>query len=256
MATVPYLILTDDDGNAYNFPISFWLKDEPFSVNSAIQKLAYFPGGKDISDFSPKERTLTIEGYLQADTVAAFETAIRNLSLAILKGGKLSISNDYVSRYIDVRNPQVTNEWEYYPRFKNISITFSVDFPFWEDASEQSEDDIFAGNDSLVVTVTGSDYVIFPVIQIDADQAADLPGVKLRNLDDGGVTCEYNDPGFVAGDSLIIDCKEGTVKKNGNNTIAYFNPGVFLRLQPGSNTIEYEGNACTLTVTYRRVYAL
>ena len=56
-------------------------------------------------------------------------------------------------------------------------------------------------------------------------------------------------------DVLIIDCAEGTVKKNNNNAMDnVVVPARFLRLQPISNTIEYEGAACTITFKFRKVY--
>ena len=40
-----------------------------------------------------------------------------------------------------------------------------------------------------------------------------------------------------------------------NNAIDNFNPGKFLRLQPASNTIVYEGAATTIRIRYRKVYS-
>ena len=87
-----------------------------------------------------------------------------------------------------------------------------------------------------------------------ADQAADVPSVSLKNLSDGGMLLGYNDPYFVIGDTLVIDCGEGTVKRNGNDTIAYLTTARFLRLQPGVNTFRYEGANCTVRVKFRKVY--
>ena len=56
------------------------------------------------------------------------------------------------------------------------------------------------------------------------------------------------------GDILRINCEEGTVKLNNGDTIENFNPGRFFRLQPGQNTIEFEGNACTIRFIFRKVY--
>jgi hypothetical protein len=254
MSVIPYLILTDDDGNVYNFPSDFWISNDSWNTNFSVSKLLYAPGGKQIADESINPRTISIEGMLRADSAAAFETANILFMTAIAKGGKLSIYNDQVARNIDVRDAKVQSEWFGYPQIKKYSIDFSCDFPFWEDITATTVSKTVTGNDTIDVNISALEYLLYPIIEIDADQGVNVPGVKMYNVNDGGMWFNYNDSVFLAGDKLIIDCKLGTVQKNGSDSIVNFAPPVFLRLQPGNNKFYYEGAACTIKVSYKKAY--
>ena len=254
MSVVSYLILTDDDGTVYNLPNDFWISNDSWNTNFSVSKLLYAPGGKQIADESINPRTISIEGMLRADSAAAFETANISFLTALAKGGKLSIYNDQVARNIDVRDAKVQSEWFGYPQIKKYTIDFSCDFPFWEDISLTTVSKTVAGNDTIDVNNSGLEYFVYPIIEIDADQAVNVPSVKMYNVNDGGMWFNYNDALFLAGNVLIIDSKLGTVLKNGSDAITNFAPPVFLRLQPGNNKLYYEGAAATIKVSYRKVY--
>lgn len=251
---LPYLKLTDDDGSVYSFPISFFITEDGASTRSTIRDLLYAHGGRQIADGFVKPRQITIDGSLHNDTQAGFETAYRALSKAVLKGGKLSISSDSPARYLTVNSPSIDSAWDYFPLRKEISITFNAPFPFWEDETEITDTHVLAGDDTFTVDASGADALMLPVIQIDADQGVDIPSIVLRNSTDGGAFLRYENPLFTAGAMLTIDSKEGSIKLNNNDAIQYVVSGSFPRLQAAVNTLLYEGAACTITVTYRRVY--
>jgi hypothetical protein len=99
------LTLTDATGAVYTFPLSFYLKGHDWGVRTNVGQMAYARGGRDVGDGYLNSRVITIEGALRGDSLAALETAERALKLAILKGGKLSVTDDTVSRYITVKSP-------------------------------------------------------------------------------------------------------------------------------------------------------
>jgi len=252
---VAYLRLTDANDNIYNFPPSFWITDDGSSQTQNIRNKAYAAGGRNIADGYLQARTILVEGALRADTLATLETAKRNLVKACFAGGKLSVVDDVVKRYIIVSNAMFDSSYQGDYRLEiPFPISFLAENPFWQDATEIEDINIVAGNDEFTIDNSGSDFLIYPVIEILADQGVALPGIKLTNASDGGMSCEYNDPNFVQNDLLEIDCRNGTVKRNSNSTIEFFNPARFLRLQNLVNTIRYEGNACTITFKYRKVY--
>ncbi len=254
MSTIPHLTLTDKNGVVYDFPPSLFLTSDGANVRSSIKELLFAHGGRQVGDGFVASRQINIEGVLIADTSAAFETAYRALVRALLKGGDLTVHSDSVARYIAVNNPTIDQDWVYWPRAKNVSIVLNAPFPFWQDSVEVEETHIMAGNGSFTVDLSGSDHIVLPEVEVDSDQAADVPGILLRNVTDGGAVMVYNNPNFTAGNVLVIDSGDGSIMLNNNDAIGYFISGSFLRLQPVVNTIYYEGAACTILVRYRRLY--
>jgi phage-related protein len=248
------LKLTDINSNVYNFPEDFWISDDPADTNKNVANAAYAAGGKNIADGFLNSRIITIGGQIRGDTQAEYETNYREFIQAILKGGQLTKSNDVVSRYINVICPDLSTGEEMGQQYKEVTVNFLCEYPFWEDTVQTSEENIVSGNDTLSIDNTGSDFLVFPIIEVEADQGADIPSVMMTQNSDGGMVFNYNNPGFAIGDLLVIDCEKGTVTLNNGSTIEYFNPARFFRLQPGVNTILFEGAACTIRFKFRKVY--
>jgi len=251
------LKLTDNDGNIYNLPQDFWISDDPFDTNKNIMNSFYAAGGRNIADGFLNPRFITLKGQIRGDTISEFETKYRAFTRAILKSGLLEKSNDVISRYIEVKAPDVqtgSGEGINNEQLKEITVIYLAEDPFWKDSVQTVELNTVTGNTTITIDNTGSDFLVLPIIQINADQGVDVSGVKMINKSDGGMEFQYNDSNFQNGDVLRINCEEGTVKLNNGDTIENFNPGRFFRLQPGQNIIEYEGNACTIRFIFRKVY--
>lgn len=250
-----YLQIEDDGGNTYTFPNSFWIRDDGWATRSNIANLAYAHGGRNKGDGFIESRVVTLQGDIRADDATAFETAVRNCQKALLKGGKLTVYDDEVGRYIYLKYPTVNSRYTGdYPLEKPFSVSYIAEYPFWQDSSLTTDPQVVAGNDTLTVDNSGSDALVLPIIEIEADQGIDIPSIRMRNQTDGGMEFQYIDVNFVANAILIIDCFEGTVKLNNNDAIQYFKPARFLRLQNGVNTILYEGAAATIRFKWRKIY--
>ena len=257
---IPYLILTDADSNTYDFNNNFIITGK--TVNTSIQMLegAYSSGGRNVGDGFPRTSTITIAGMLSVGVLADFETAERAMKQACLKGGYLTLSNDTVSRRYTVIFAGMTEtarrtegqEKHLDQVHKTYSIRFALQSPFQEDITATDDDNVLAGDDTVTITNSG-DFLVKPVITIDADQSVDIPEFTIINTTDGSMSFTYTDASFESGDSVVIDCAAGTVKRNGGDTKENFS-GNFVRLLTGSNSIDYEGAACTLTFTFRKVY--
>lgn len=253
--SVAYLRLIDVNGNIYNFDPSFWLTGDAWRPSQNIVNRSYAHGGKNTADGFLEARSITIEGALLADSLNILETKLRALNKAIRAGGYLYVTDDTVSRYIIVSNGIVDSSYQGdYRTEKPITINFLAEYPFWEDSVSTESSHVLSGDGEFTVDNSGSDEIIFPTITIEADQGADLPSIKMINKSDGSMAFEYNDPYFMQGDIVEIDCRQGTVKRNSNSTIEYFTVARFLRLQNLINTFGYEGSACTITFSFRRVY--
>jgi hypothetical protein len=248
-----YLILTDIDSNVYNFPDTFWIDSDPVRVQKKIANHAYAPGGKNTGDGFPIARPITISGTLQGDTTAAFEAKKRAFVQACLKGGYLTKYTDEVSRRIEIYYPQFDWGEEQAQKMQQVDVTFVAINTFWEDSSLTTTTDVVAGNDTLTIANSGGDYEVKPLIQIDADQGANVPAILFRNDSYGGIEFEYNNSSFVIGETVQIDCATGIITRNGGEEPDFFD-GAFLRLITGNNTIQYEGNACTIYFKFRKVY--
>lgn len=252
---VPYLYIEDTDGNVYNFPLEFWIYDDPLNHTRNIKNIAFSSGGKNVADGYQETRTISLQGALRADTLSELETIERNFNQAVLKGGYLYVSDDVVSRFIQVSNPQISRQYiGDYRLEKNITIDFLAEYPFWEDAALTQVSNTMTGDGTFTVDNTGSDFLVLPIIEFHADQSADVSSVRLRNLSDGGMSFTYIDSNFQNGDILIFDSFNGTVRLNNNDTIANMTEPRFLRLQNVVNTFSYEGNAVTIIVKFRKVY--
>jgi len=249
------LVFTDDNGNVYNFPESFWLLGGGIDSNINVVNSSFAAGGRNISDGFLKSRVISIKGIIQGDTQQLFENEKRAFIQACIRGGKLSISNDVVSRDIDLRFPVFSYDQEEGQQLIDYTVDFVAEFGLWEDTTETVSTNIVAGNDTITVTVAGdeTDFLVKPTIEVDADQSVDLPGVKMTNKSDGATSFTFNSSLFTAGDILTINTKEGSVKRNGSDEDSSFD-GNFLRLQPGDNIIDYEGAACTIIFKFKKVY--
>jgi len=252
---IPYLIITDANGNAYSYPTTFQISKCSLNASTNMLKYAYGSGGKQVGDGFYNYRLITIEGALIEDNPTTFESSLRTLVSASLRGGQLQIISDKVNRYIQVKVPDIDYEWEFFQISKTLSIIFIAEFPFWQDVTALSSVNVMTGNGTFTVDGSGSDYLMMPVITVAADQGVDVPSIKITNMSDGGMSFYYNDSQFTAGSTLVIDSAAGTVKLNSNDRrISLLSNSVFLRLQPMSNSFAYEGAACTITVAWRRLY--
>ena len=252
-----YLILEDRDGNIYNFDANFWYGEYSVNKNSNVVNTVYSSGGRETADQFPTPGAITIKGTIQGDTAALFETKKAALVQACIKGGKLKINDNIIDRYLEISwisfNFGILLMETDEGAVQDLSINFNIDDPLWKDSVLNESENILTGIDSFSIDTTGTDWLIKPIITISADQGADLTGVVLRNLNDGGASFVFNDEFFTQGSILIVDCDYGTVLLNNNDRIENFS-GAFIRLQPGLNEIEYEGNACTITISYRKAY--
>lgn len=254
---VPVLTLVDDEGNSFTFEKDFWLNTYDLSSNKSVQNYTFSAGGKNSADGFPGPRSITIQGMIWADTVAELETKRRNLFLACLKGGKLQKSDDTVSRYMDVKDPDFSYSKGDWRNSEKLTITFLAELPFWVDSIETVHTEIIASGTyrEFDVDASGADFIILPSIEIDNDQGNSNPGyVRLKNDTDGGSEMVFYDTDFDADDVLSIDSGTGEVLKNGNEAFDHFVTPWFLRLQPTVNSFVYEGEPCTISVTFRKVY--
>jgi len=253
-----YIRIIDSDNNIYNYPNDFWLSDNGWKVTSKTKNIAFYAGGKDVADNFLQARNITVEGFIRADDLYSLEIIERGVQKATLKGGKLYVIGDVVNRYMEVKAPTVSSNYTNdYRTEKKYNINYMVEYPFWQNATLTEVISILdgsTGGEQFTVDNSESDFLVYPIITIAADQGNDLPYIKLTNLTDNGMFFIYEDPNFLSGNTLVIDCREGTVLLNGVDSFVYFTTPRFLRVQDAINTFFYEGSPCTITITFRKVF--
>jgi hypothetical protein len=258
---IPYLTHTDMDSNTYDFNNNFIITGKSVNATRQVLENAYSAGGKDTGDGFPRSTVISVAGTLTGESLADMETKERALKQAVQKDGYLSLSTDVVSRRYRVSFAGISETSKRvdsnHPRHldqlhKDISVKFLLECPYMEDVDATDDDNVLAGDHTVSIS-NGGDSLVKPVITIDADQGVDIPTLTITNTTDGSISFEYTDSSFLSGSSLEIDCDAGTVKRDGGDTVENFT-GNFLRLLTGSNSIDYEGAACTLTFTFRKKY--
>ncbi|MBA7568554.1 hypothetical protein ES708_10283 [subsurface metagenome] len=206
-------------------------------------------------------REISIRGTLIKSTETALRTAFDALKTA------LNLGKQYLYFFDDRRVLAAMERfsWKDYPRTYNnparceYSIEFKAESPYWESTTPLSpEETILIDGHEWTVNNPG-DVNVYPVITITADTTiADLIIQNLTDIptgEDEGLKFEYEDLEFdLSAPTLIVNCQEGTVQRNGANTIRYFS-GAFLKLLPGDNTIKWTGStdgATKVKFTFRR----
>jgi hypothetical protein len=253
-----YLRIIDSDNNIYNYPDDFWIDNNGWKISSKVRNIAFAAGGKETADSYLEPRSILVKGYIRADNLYELETIERGVQRATLKGGKLYVIGDIANRYMEVTNALVkSNYTNDYRTEKQYIISFKADYPFWQNGNQSEVVAIIGattGGEQFTVDNSESDFLVFPVITITANRGYNLPNIKLSNLSDTGMFFEYDNPSFLTGSSLVIDSREGTIKLDGVDSWEYFTTPRFLRLQNLNNIFFYEGNPCTITVTFRKVF--
>lgn len=134
------------------------------------------------------------------------------------------------------------------------SVSLSMISAFWEDltASTLSATGGLANNGTLVVNNTGS-FECFPTYTITA--LADITLFRITNSTTG-LGFELEDLGFGTNSVFIFDTQTGEITLDGEERSASLVSGGPVYLSPGSNTLTYESNdgSVSLSVSWRRRY--
>jgi len=106
------------------------------------------------------------------------------------------------------------------------------------------------GSDPQTFSVTNYSSEAFPRFIIKP--GAVCTEASITNVTDGNTLFGYEDLSFGSGDTLVVDCAEGTVERDGANML-HMKSGQFLRLLPDA-TNEFTWSGCasgTIEVWYR-----
>lgn len=233
------LYLKDENGVVYTFNKTFHIDSTPFKIKVNKKDIAFSHGAVDIGDSKVEERYVTIKGTIWGRSDSEFEANLNALFAAIYKQDQtLYYDNEKYIAFTKVVSVTPSPEKGADLRAWTISIQFLAEDPFWYYVAESTKDQAITDSSILFDVVNEGNIEVYPVISVRNDGTY-LP-FTLRNLTGASLVFRYDEFGFIEGATVVVDCVEGTVKRNGTNTLRYFD-GAFLNLVAGTNTLQLEG---------------
>jgi hypothetical protein len=224
---------------------NFTLEGIPINRRSTLKDRAFQDGVVDTSDGKLKNNVLTLNGALYGASFVLQQLIIRTIA-ASWNDFKLyrSASGSYDYYYNIKKVLSMEENWIEGQDYDaaNYELKLLVTDPYVYKHTATS-DTITVDSSPKTDTVSNdaNGAPVYPVITVTADTT--ISSLTVENLSDvpegasDGLQFTYLDPNFVNTDELIIDCQNGTVEREGTNTIRYFS-GNFIRLLTGNNSIK------------------
>jgi len=243
-------------GAGFELPECLILRDNNTDHKVETWNLTFADGSRSTGT-EVKDRRAILEGTFGANTRAEFRTYIDSLRYACsLPNQKLQIVDNgpvlNVSRLVSIdEDPENFFDWS----VAKVRIQWHCDDPFWYELTPQTRTFNPSGNTTLTLDAGPGASLKqnlrgqSPVITITSPGFASVTTFQLTNTTDGGLQFRYQDPYLKNGAVSVIDCVNGTVTRDGTNSIQYFE-GEFLRLLTESNSLAYVGPACQIDFTW------
>ncbi len=211
--------------------------------------------GSVIPDISYPSRTVKIGGTIHGSTQADLDTRIDTFK-GYFRGKDKNLDITYAGstrRYIATKNSVGVARQQ-----KQLWATFAVEFictnPFGLDTSSTSlinSQNYTSATLTSTPTILGTAPYQLPVITITIDALTGTGDyIQITNGLNTQEMLLYG-LGLVAGDVIVIDCVNRTVKLNGTE-IDYV--GTYLVLEPGASSITYTDGFTTRTVDIVATY--
>ena len=239
--------LTDALGNVYTFPANFRVNGFNWKKKTRITEVAFADGGDETGDNKQSTRLIEIEGVL-ADNATYFTTQNTLNSWLIKKDMKLCINS---GTYINVKTIGGASYSFFdgaYGRVSKVKFSCICTDPYFYSDTLTVVSTLITTIPQTITLVNSSLFSILPIYTIT--NIANNPSVIIENTTDGGNFFSYTDAAFLAGDVLIVNTLDGTVKKNGINVILNF-LGSFPRIIAGTQILLVNSASATLDISYR-----
>lgn len=234
--------------DTWTLPDNAWIKGLEADVRTKQTARANQHGKIETGDGKIDGRTLELTIFVDEASAAAYHAAVDSIKAKLYRNDQqlyVSLTNRYINlARLDKIKDEILTGFAFRRAF--IVASFRCNDPFWYSTTEATQAATISTNpQSIAVNNTGN--VDTPAI-IAVTAATAVPSIKITNAADGR-EMTYNDTSLTSGAVVVFDSASGTVKRDGTNTINNFG-GTFLQLQPGSNTLTFEGAACELNVSY------
>lgn len=241
----------------YFYPIHF-VK----GVMPPQKQYTFDPPGRDgiiqvRKKFEP--RPITIQGYIEGTSHTTLISRIQDLASFLYEDSdvQLILSNEsdryYNAQYLDYVEVKRRKDYAL------LDLIFECNDPFAYDttASTDSEAGITT-NDHTYTETNNGHYYAYPTVTFTFNQAQEHVYIQNNNI--SGNRFDISKP-FATNDSLVIDCKDGTIKLNGTTSPAGFGDdgsAEWLVLRAGSNQLQVGSTDASIDVdcdlSYEKVY--
>lgn len=234
--------------DTWTLPDNAWIKGLEADVRTKQTARSNQHGKIETGDGKIDGRTLELTIFVDEISAVAYHAAVDAIKAKLYRADQqlyVSLTNRYINlARLDKLKDEMVEGFAFRRAF--IVASFRCNDPFWYSTTAASQNETIAINpQSLAVINTGN--VDTPAI-ITVTAATAVPSIKITNAADGR-EMTYSDPSLTDGAAVVFDSAAGTVKRDGTNTINNFG-GTFMQLQPGNNTLTFEGAACELNVSY------
>jgi len=253
MSDIEKIKIIDSLGQEFTLPKTFELRSEPLSKKSSLLGVAFVHGAKDVSDGMYNPRIVTVSGKIWASSDYEYNEKWDAIAEHLIKEN-IRIQNR--GRQINCKKVQdISHD---YPsnlgyHYGEVGISFLCLDPFWYSANAVQKQFSVTGSPYQFQFDVGGKVETYPLIIItNSDVNSDF---TLKNITDDGREFEISDSGAVQGTEIQIDCKEGTVVRDGETNLISVFSGLFLRLLGGrTNQFEYTGANCNITFQYKNAW--
>jgi len=201
------------------------------------------------------KNSLMLLGFMECTNYSDLKAKLKSLSAFLHSTvDKQLIPSDENDRYWNCRykNPEIVGEKDNYAL---IDLTFICNDPMGyaitPDSKPDSPDDVITINDTTFIIANGGDDFVFPVVTITFN--ADQTHIYVQNNNIDGNRFDIS-KAFDVDDELEIDCKNGTIKLNGNYSPAGFGSGgqelaEWIVLVKGNDVIQVGTIDATIDIT-------
>lgn len=250
--TIDKISLFDSLGQEYELPKTFELRSDPTGRRSKRLDMAFVHGSRDVSDGMFTSKMVEVTGRIWAATDALYNAAWDALAEHLLKDNLRIQDRGRQINLLKVVSISHTYPSQEAYHYGEVSITFLAADPFWYAASASQKQQAVTSSPKSFQHDIGGKMETWPIITIENN--ANNYDFKLENDTDDDREFRIIDTGADSGTDIVIDCKEGTVKRDGTNIISTFS-GLFLRLLGGrTNDFLYTGANCDITIQYHEAW--
>lgn len=246
-------VLLKDVSNSliYTLPDGLELIEEPWERRVEIEIRAYSHGGVVTGDEKIEERFLLVSGVYYSATEPNLKSLKKACNTAGLRLYATQNSNEFYG--VKCKSFMTSYGKELMTTKVEVIIEFVCPDPFryYKDETTDNETGITSSPHAYTVD-NGGDEEVFPVITFTGGTSTNLTKIRIANAEDGGKWFEV-ETAIGDGDVIVIDCQEGTVKKNGSGIISSFTRA-FINLASGTNNITITMTGTVGTVSCQMVF--